>query len=252
MPGWPSIATARDQWLARSLRSANPTALPELYDTYAPRLFDHCTVLLGAPEAAGPALHDYLVALQERARELPDLRVFRVRLYAVTRRECLRRRTLEEPPQRLRQAPEAVTFDPAETARRFARAALLLLDEPLREAVELSLRHELEPLELAEVLSITPDEAAAQVARGRHTLGDAFAAVVVTATGRDECPHLAAPAGPGGGRRGTRGPRRPICSCRKTAKAAEPANRRSPRSQAPQRPVRPHRRSPARPAPRRH
>jgi RNA polymerase sigma factor (sigma-70 family) len=189
--GWPSIDRADDQRLVQSLCAGEPTALAEIYDAYSPRLFDYCHVLLRDQEAAALALQDSLIAVQERIGGLPDVRLFRGWLYAVTRRECLRRRAYEDLPADPQRAPEADGFGADEAIRQLVHTALLVLDGAQREALDLALRHELDPHELAEALSVMPDEASVRVAQARHDLDDAFTAVVVAATGRKECPSVA-------------------------------------------------------------
>jgi RNA polymerase sigma factor (sigma-70 family) len=196
VPGWPSIDRAEDQRLAQSLCAGEPTALAEIYDAYAPRLFDYCHVLLRDQEAAALALHDSLIAVQERIGELPDVRLFRGWLYAVTRQECLRRRAHEDLPAHRRPAPEADGFGADDAIRQLVHTALLVLNGAQREALDLSLRHELDTQELAAALSVMPHEASVRVAQARQDLDHAFAAVVVAATGRKECPSVAELAGP--------------------------------------------------------
>ena len=196
MAGWPSIDRADDQRLAQSLYAGDATALPEIYDLYAPRLFDYSHVLLRDQEGAALALHDSLITVQERIGWLPDARLFRGWLYSVTRNECLRRRAYAELPAERQRAPEAAGLEADEATRQLVHAALLVLGGQQREALDLSLRHELDPHELAEIFGVTPHEASVRVAQARHDLDDAFAAVVVAATGREDCPSVAALAGP--------------------------------------------------------
>jgi RNA polymerase sigma factor (sigma-70 family) len=196
VPGWPSIDRADDQRFAQSLCAGEPTALAEIYDAYAPRLFDYCHVLLRDQEAAALALHDSLIAVQERIGELPDVRLFRGWLYAVTRRECLRRRAYEDLPAHRQRAPEVAGFGADEAIRRLVHTALLVLNGTQREALDLSLRHELDQHELAEALSVMPHEASVRVAQARHDLDHAFTAVVLAATGWNDCPSVADLAGP--------------------------------------------------------
>jgi RNA polymerase sigma factor (sigma-70 family) len=194
--GWPSIDRADDQRLAQALYAGDANALTEIYDLYATRLFDYCHVLLRDQEAAALALHDSLITVQERISGLPDARLFRGWLYAVTRTECLRRRAHEELPAERQRAPEAAGLEADEATRQLVHEALLVLNGAQREALDLSLRHELDPHELAEVLAVTPHDASVRVAQARHDLDDAFAAVVVAAMGRDDCPSVSALAGP--------------------------------------------------------
>jgi DNA-directed RNA polymerase specialized sigma24 family protein len=194
--GWPSIDRAEDQRLAQSLCAGELTALAEIYDVYAPRLFDYCHVLLGDEEAAATALHDSLIAVQECSGELPDVRLFRGWLYAVTRRECLRRRAHEDLPAHRQRASEADGFGTDDAIRQLVHTALLVLNGAQREALDLSLRHELDSHDLAEALSVMPHEASVRVAQARQDLDYAFTAVVVAATGRKDCPSVAEIAGP--------------------------------------------------------
>jgi DNA-directed RNA polymerase specialized sigma24 family protein len=195
--GWPSIDRADDQWLAQALRSGDAAATARFYDLYATRLFDYCHVLLRDEEAAGLALLDALIIVGERIGEVTDPRLFRGRLYAVTREECLRRRS-ELPAERRRAAEAGGEAD--EATRRLIHAALLVLTGRQREALDLSLRHELAPEELAEVLRVTPQDASMLLVQACRDLDDAVAAVMVATTGREDCPSIPALAGPLGRR----------------------------------------------------
>lgn len=200
MAGWPKIDRADDQRLAESLRSGDETARARVCDIYAARLFDYCHVLLRDQEAAALAVVDSLLIACERIGELPDLRQFRGRLYAVTREQCLRRRELAEMPAERRRAAEASGVEADEATREIVHAALLVLNGRQREVLDLSLRHELAPDELAEVLGTSPPEASILLSQARRDLDDAFVAVVVARTGREHCPSVSALAGPPGRR----------------------------------------------------
>jgi DNA-directed RNA polymerase specialized sigma24 family protein len=195
---WPSIDRADDEWLVQALRSGATAADVRFYDLYAARLFDYCHVLLRDEEAAARALVDALVVMRERIGDVPDAQEFRGRLYAVTRDECLRRRSVVPAAARRRAAEAGGEAD--EATRRLVHSALLVLTGRQREALDLSLRHELAPQELADALAVAPQDASILVAQARHDLDDAFAAVVVAATGREDCPSVSALAGPPGGR----------------------------------------------------
>jgi DNA-directed RNA polymerase specialized sigma24 family protein len=198
--GWPTIERAEDQWLAQALRSGDVAATAHLYDVYAVRLFDYCHVLLRDEEAAALTLLDSMIIAQERIGDLTDPRLFRGWLYAVTREECLRRREQSEAPAERRHAAEAGGLETDEATRRLVHSALLVLNGRQREALDLALRHELEPPELAEVMRMPPQDVSVLVAQARHDLDDAFAAVVVATAGREDCPSVSALAGPEGRR----------------------------------------------------
>ncbi|MCO5998962.1 RNA polymerase sigma factor [Actinoallomurus rhizosphaericola] len=200
MAGWPSIDRAEDQRLARALDAGDTNAIAQLYAAYAERLFDYCHVLLRDQDSAAQAVHDSLIAVRERIAALPDPRLFRGWLYATTRADCLRRLSHGELPAERRRAPEsgADGLDPA--TLEFLRAALAVLEPAQREALDLAIRHELDPHELSEVLGTTPQETSVLVEQARGDLDAAFAAVVVATTGRDNCPTVPALAGPPGER----------------------------------------------------
>ncbi|WP_433174806.1 hypothetical protein [Actinoallomurus sp. CA-150999] len=197
MAGWPGIDRADDQRLARALEAGDTNALAQLCSAYVARLFDYCHVLLRDQETAAQAVHDSLIMVRERISALPDQRLFRGWLYATTRAECMRRRA--ELPAERRRAPEADAEGGIDEATRaLVHAALLALSGQQREALDLAVRHDLDAEEVGLVLSKTPHEASVLVEQARNDLDEAFAAVVVAATGRDDCPSVPALAGPPG------------------------------------------------------
>ncbi|GAA4632422.1 hypothetical protein GCM10023196_065810 [Actinoallomurus vinaceus] len=199
MAGWPGIDRADDQRLARALDAGDTNALAQLCAAYAARLFDYCHVLLRDQETASQAVHDSLIMVRERISTLSDQRLFRGWLYATTRAECMRRRANAELPAERRRAPEADTEGGIDEATRaLVHAALLALNGQQREALDLAVRHGLDHEELGLVLSKTPHEASVLVEQARNDLDDAFSAVVIAATGRDDCPSVPALAGPPG------------------------------------------------------
>jgi DNA-directed RNA polymerase specialized sigma24 family protein len=190
--GWPNIEGAEDRWLAESL-GFDRAAPARLYDLYAARLFDYCHVLLRDERTAAQALLDALLAMRESGG---DPRSFRGRLYAVTREVCTRRRPMA--PAERRRAAEAAGGTTDETTRRLVHAALLVLSGRQREALDLSLRHGLRADDLARVLRTPPDDAASILVQARGDLDDAFVAVLLARTGRENCPSVASLAGPVG------------------------------------------------------
>lgn len=192
MAGWPNIERAEDGWLAESLGS-DRAASARLYDLYAARLFDYCHVLLRDERAAAQALLDALAAMRDGGG---DPGSFRGRLYAVTREVCVDRRPAA--PAERRRAAEAAAGATDETTRRLVHAALLVLSGRQREVLDLSLRHGLRTDDLARVLRTSPDDAASTVVQARRELDDAFVAVLLVTTGRDDCPSVSSLAGPAG------------------------------------------------------
>ena len=192
MAGWPNIERTEDRWLAESLGS-DRAAPARLYDLYAARLFDYCHVLLRDERTSAQAVLDALLTMRESGG---DPRSFRGRLYAVTRELCVRRRSVA--PAERRRAAEAADGTTDEATRRLVHAVLLVLSGRQREVLDLSLRHGLRTDDLARVLRTSPDDAGSIVVRARGELDDAFVAVLLVMTGRDDCQSVASLAGPVG------------------------------------------------------
>ncbi|WP_460339304.1 RNA polymerase sigma factor [Actinoallomurus acanthiterrae] len=186
--------------MAQELRAGDATALAQIYDVYAPRLFDYCHALLRDENLAAYALHDSLIAALVHIDKLREPERFRSWLYALVRNECLRLlRDPETPPERHAAAEEADdTFLDADErrrrleTRRLVQSALAGLPGRHREAVDLAVRHELSAEELTGVLGVSAQQAIELVAESRDELEDALAAAVIARTGRGDCPSVAA------------------------------------------------------------
>ncbi|MEV0401091.1 sigma-70 family RNA polymerase sigma factor [Actinoallomurus sp. NPDC050550] len=200
MAGWPSLGRVDDRRLAQELRAGDANALAQIYDVYAPRLFDYCHALLRDENLAAYALHDSLIAALVHIDKLREPERFRSWLYTLVRNECLRLlRDPETPPERHPATEEADdTFLDADErrrrleTRRLVQSALAGLPGRHREAVDLAVRHELSAEELTGVLGVSAQQAIELVAESRDELEDALAAAVIARTGRDDCPSVAA------------------------------------------------------------
>ncbi|MFA1538309.1 RNA polymerase sigma factor [Actinomadura monticuli] len=206
MSGWPSFDRADDERLARSLAANDPSALIQVMDRYAARLYDYCHALLRDQEQAAGALHDALIAAYAHVPVLREPDRFRGWLYALVRNECMRR--LRDPgrPAERREAPEVEDgfLDEAELARRqdarrLVHSALSALRGRERESLDLMVRHGLDASEVGGVLGLDDQEAAELTGVAHARLDDAIAAVYIARTARGDCPELAAIAGGDGG-----------------------------------------------------
>ncbi|MBW8486423.1 RNA polymerase sigma factor [Actinomadura parmotrematis] len=202
MSAWPSLDRLDDERLARDLAAGDPGALGALADRYAARLYDYCHALLRDQETAALALHDALLAAYAHAPRLRYPDRFRSWLYALVRNECVR--WLRDParPAERHEAPEVedVFLDAGERAHRLAtrrvvHGALGELRGREREALDLLMRHGLDPAEISDVLALPVQEATELVGAARARLDDALAAALIARTGRDACPSVAALAG---------------------------------------------------------
>lgn len=200
MAGWSSLGSIEDRRLAQSLLDGVPGTLAEIYDFYAPRLYDYCHALLRDKDLAADALHDSLIATQQHIVKLREQERFRSWLYAIVRNECIR--LLSEPDKagQGRQAPEesddafldAAERQRREETRRLVHSALAGLSSPEREALDLAARHDLSVEELSGVLGLSSQDATGLVRRARDGLDGTLSAALIARTGRDDCPSLAA------------------------------------------------------------
>lgn len=204
MSGWPTLDRADDERLARSLAAGDPSALIQVMDRYAARLYDYCHALLRDQGQAAGALHDALIAAYAHVPVLREPERFRGWVYALVRNECVRRlRAPDRPPPR-HEAPEVEDgfLDEAERARRedarrLVHGALSGLRGRERESLDLMLRHGLDVLEIGGVLGLGAQEAADLTEAAHARLDDALAAAYIARAGQDSCPAVTAIAGGG-------------------------------------------------------
>ena len=200
MAGWPSLGRVEDRRLAQALRDGDSLALAEIYDFYAPRLFDYSHALLRDQDLAADALHDSLIATQQHIGKLREPERFRSWIYAIVRNECLRQLADPDRPQQRHEAPEqsedafldAEERQRLEETRQLVHSALAGMAARHREAVDLSARHDLSAEELAGVLGVSSQQATELVAQSRDDLDNSLAAAIIARTGRGDCPSVAA------------------------------------------------------------
>lgn len=200
MAGWSSLGSVEDHRLAQSLLDGAPGAIAEIYDFYAPRLYDYCHALLRDQDLAADSLHDSLIATREHIAKLREPEHFRSWAYAIVRNQCLR--LLADPNLRENRQPapemdDDTLLDTAERQRReetrqLVQSALAGLTGPEREALDLCDRHDLSVEELSGVLGMPTPEATELVRRAHDGLDNTLAAALISRTGRDACPSVAA------------------------------------------------------------
>ncbi|WP_395107756.1 RNA polymerase sigma factor [Actinomadura sp. SCN-SB] len=187
-----------DSRLADALRAGDVIALTEVYDTYAPFLYDYCHGLLRDRVEAAGALRNTMIMAREHVGGLTEPERLRGWLYALARKECMRRR---ESPNRHtgQEAPEADDGDltPEQLARRderraLAHSALAALSGRQREAIDLAARHELDAVDLAGLFGIPPDEAEQLLEETHEDLGIALHAALIAQNHWEDCPSVSA------------------------------------------------------------
>ncbi|MFI0480896.1 RNA polymerase sigma factor [Actinomadura sp. 9N215] len=197
MAGEPGPGRDDDLRLANSLRAGDVIALTEVYDTYAPFLYDYCHGLLRDRVEAAGALRNVVIAAREHIDRLTEPDRLRGWLYAIARKECMRRR---DSPNRHtgQEAPEAdddLTDDQLarrEERRLLAHSALAALNGRQREAIDLSVRHELDEVDLSGIFGMPLEETLALVEKAREDLAAALHASLIAQNHWKDCPSVAA------------------------------------------------------------
>ncbi|TDC78356.1 sigma-70 family RNA polymerase sigma factor [Actinomadura sp. 7K507] len=196
--GWPSLDRADDERLARSLVDGEPSALIQVMDRYAARLYDYCHAMLRDQDQAAGALHDALIAAYAHVSGMREPDRFRGWLYALVRNECMRRLRDPDRPAERHEAPEVEDgfLDDAELAQRLearqlVHSALTGLRGREREALDLLLRHGLDAAEVGGVLGMNAQEATDLTGDAHARLDGALAAAYIARNGGD-CPGAAA------------------------------------------------------------
>ncbi|WNI17109.1 hypothetical protein [Actinacidiphila sp. ITFR-21] len=183
----------------RRPRGPLPMQPPAHYEPYLDGLFTYCLSLLCEHTAATAAVGEVLALAERQRTRLREPSLRRPWLYALARWACLRR---------LAAVPGAVPLgaDP-EAERRRAQLAALAWPEAAgttpeqREALELAVRHQLSPREVAHVLGLDTETARALLARAACAVERTRTALAVVDTGC--CPAVARRAADAGASLGT-------------------------------------------------
>jgi RNA polymerase sigma factor (sigma-70 family) len=198
--GWPGIEDIDDRQLAASLHGAGSKALASIYESYGARLYDYCHTYLRDEADAAEAVHDSLIGAQQHIAKLREPEQLRGWLYAIARKECLRRLDERQQGTERHEAPptdDDVGLDPQDQARReevreIAFSALTTLVGRQREAAVLTARHDLDIWQLARVLGIAESQAAELVQQASDNFEMAFTAALIARSGREDCPSVSA------------------------------------------------------------
>ena len=188
-----------DALLVSGVLAGDRDAFAAVYDRYADRLHDFAYSMLRHREDAADAVADAFVTTAERLEQLRDPERLRPWLYAVVRRECLRRlkarsRTayggdddlLDLPDQSA--APETVAEQ--ESLRSLVWDAAGGLNERDRAMLDLHLRQGLDGAELGEAMGMSADNAYVGLSRLRDQVERSIGALLVARTSRHDCPEL--------------------------------------------------------------
>jgi DNA-directed RNA polymerase specialized sigma24 family protein len=162
----------------RTLSDDARQSIREMCDTHGSRLYDYCRTEL-APAEAEQAVAGAMVSAHLYTARLPDPALRRPWLYALARAH---RAVVDRP------ASIGSWSRPGRMSELLPEA-LLSLERPHRELLDLSLRHGLSDAEIAAIFGLGPAEVRAIVTRAADGLEEWFAAIIAART-RDGCQDL--------------------------------------------------------------
>jgi RNA polymerase sigma factor (sigma-70 family) len=205
-----------DRDVVAAIATGDPTGIAVAYDRYAAGLYGYCHWMLHEQAEADEALRDTFVVAATLG-DLPQAPKLRPWLYAVARKECLRRlRTTQAVPGEQADAadhpsnaadhavpplgqsangadkPTEVTDPEQAELQRLIRATLAELKPDEREVIELSLGHDLYDTDLAATLGVSWNQARTLTSRARSQLEEGLGTLLIARTGRENCAALGA------------------------------------------------------------
>jgi RNA polymerase sigma factor (sigma-70 family) len=188
-----------DAQLVSGVLAGDRDAFAQVYDRYADRLHDFAYSMLRHREDAADAVADAFVTTAERLEQLRDPERLRPWLYAVVRRECLRRlkarsRTAYGGDEELLDLPDRSaapeTVAEQESLRSLVWDAAGGLNERDRAMLDLHLRQGLDGAELGEAMGMSADNAYVGLSRLRDQVERSIGALLVARTSRHDCAEL--------------------------------------------------------------
>ncbi|GIH93013.1 RNA polymerase sigma factor [Planobispora siamensis] len=174
-----------DSVLVEALRERDAGALAALYDSYAESLYRYCLSMLDGAENAQAALRDTLIVAEAHIHALADADRLKPWLFALARRECLRRRPAVGAGAASAEPPD-VGDDQADL-RVMAWNAIRSLPEDDRELLALLTVHGLSMAEVASLLRAPVKGAEAMLEKAKEELRDAVTAEVLARKGPYDC-----------------------------------------------------------------
>lgn len=198
----PVPSTTSDHDLVVRARTGDRAAWGELYARYSDKLYDYACRLTGDRSQGADCVQDSFVLAVERIGQLRDPDKLRPWLYAIVRSTAHRhyRSANHFSMQDVPDAPDASSpgasaddmmvggLHSEELALLLAEAAEGLTDED-RQVLDLHLRHEMSPAEIADALGVSTRHAAVTTERMRERLGRSVVVTVIAR--RPECAQFA-------------------------------------------------------------
>ena len=192
-----------DREVVAAIAAGDPAGIAAAYDRYAAGLYGYCHWMLHRPADAAEAVRETFVVAATLG-DLPEAPRLRPWLYAVARKECLRRGGPTSAPVEQADAAghaahpaDQPADQPAEPSdpeqaelQKLIHAVLEELKPDEREVIELSLRHDLYDNDLATALGASWSQAYTLTSRARSQLDKDLGALLVARAKRADCPAL--------------------------------------------------------------
>ncbi|WP_158844960.1 BACON domain-containing protein [Streptomyces sp. NRRL WC-3742] len=190
--GTPGVVagTADRPGAVRAGHEGRGAAVSAAYERQADGLFTYCLSVLCEHDAAADALREVRELARRHGGRLAEAGLVRAWLFAVARYCCLRR-LADGAAEGHSEAPEVSELEAARRRRELASLAwpeAAGTDPEQREALELSVRHRLTPLEVAAVLGLPFDRTRALLGGAEAEVARTRAALLVLGVG--SCPEL--------------------------------------------------------------
>ena len=171
-----------------ALRARDPGAPAALYDTHGESLFRYCWFILRNRDAAQVALRDALVVAEADIGQLHSPGMLRPWLYSIARAECRRR---QQSHGSSHDTVIARPDQPDADRRLLAWHAVMSLRPDEREALELTIRHDMDTPTAALVMGLPPAEVEGILGQARVHLEQALAGEILARHGVHGCPERA-------------------------------------------------------------
>jgi RNA polymerase sigma factor (sigma-70 family) len=195
-----------DAELVQDFLTGNSAALGDLYDRFAPGLYDTAAAMLRDRDGASDVVQDVFCVAATKLGQLRDPTRVKPWLYAIARHEIFRRTKQRSRSTSLDALGDEFGMDPmaspdplaegavaeSQELASLVRDAAYGLDPTDQLLLELSARQGLVGAELAAAIGVPVAKAHSMVFRMRERLERAVGAVVVTRGGRRRCEDLAA------------------------------------------------------------
>ena len=179
------------------MAAGDPAGLDGAYRRYADRLFAFARSIVGDADAAADVVQETFLIASQRVHQVRDPDRLGAWLYTIARNESQRLIRMRKRTTVLSETDEPVLdTDPgramhAQQVRELVRAASGGLGDADREVFELTVRHGLSPVDIANVLGVSTNHAHARMSRARTQFEGALGALLLARSGPDRCASLA-------------------------------------------------------------